>query len=132
MMVALAPRSTWIHCGSLNALDQRVPALPSTAADAGKATVLSEDEAVAVLPWERSASAAAAGMIARQDVTRVTAAAISRAMRRPGLRDEGIASPRGWGVRTGIESGSALSTRDCSCPTGAVKCPFNQDETAYT
>ena len=28
---ACVPRSTWIHCGSLNALDQRVPALPSTA-----------------------------------------------------------------------------------------------------
>ena len=32
------PRSTWSHCGSATALDQRVPALPSTAADAGKAT----------------------------------------------------------------------------------------------
>ncbi|BCB79443.1 hypothetical protein Pflav_058530 [Phytohabitans flavus] len=30
-----APRSTWIHCGSLNALDQRVPVLPSNAAETG-------------------------------------------------------------------------------------------------
>ncbi len=29
------PRSTWIHCGSLAELDQRVPALPSKAALAG-------------------------------------------------------------------------------------------------
>jgi hypothetical protein len=28
------PRSTWIHCGSLNALDHRVPTLPSKAAAA--------------------------------------------------------------------------------------------------
>ena len=34
------PRSTWSHCGSLNALDQRVPVLPSTAADAGRSGVL--------------------------------------------------------------------------------------------
>jgi hypothetical protein len=34
-MDALAPRSTWSHCGSLKALDQRVVVLPSTAADAG-------------------------------------------------------------------------------------------------
>src|SRR4029453_6800383 len=33
--VAVAPRSTWIHCGSENADDQRVVALPSTAAEAG-------------------------------------------------------------------------------------------------
>src|SRR5687768_14354265 len=30
-MFWLLPRSTWIHCGSLNALDQRVPVLPSKA-----------------------------------------------------------------------------------------------------
>ncbi len=43
-MVAVAPRSTWIHCGSLNALDHRVPVFPSTAADAGVVAV-SVDEA---------------------------------------------------------------------------------------
>src|SRR5258705_5887653 len=30
------PRSTCNHCGSLKALDQRVPVLPSTAAEAGE------------------------------------------------------------------------------------------------
>src|ERR1700742_3560968 len=43
-----APRSTCSHCGSENALDQRVPVLPSTAAEAGK-LAFSVDEAVAVL-----------------------------------------------------------------------------------
>src|SRR5450631_823458 len=42
------PRSTSSHCGSENALDQRVPVFPSTAFDAGKAALSSED-AVAVL-----------------------------------------------------------------------------------
>src|SRR5581483_7191136 len=42
------PRSTSSHCGSENALDQRVPVLPSTAADAGK-LAFSSDDAVAVL-----------------------------------------------------------------------------------
>src|SRR6266567_3264464 len=40
------PRSTRIHCGSENWLDQRVPVLPSTAADAG-VPAPSTDEAVA-------------------------------------------------------------------------------------
>src|ERR1700743_3361813 len=42
------PRSTSSHCGSENALDQRVPVLPSTAADAGELPFF-VDEAVAVL-----------------------------------------------------------------------------------
>ncbi len=33
-IVAVAPRSTWIHWGSLNWLDQRVPGLPSVAVPA--------------------------------------------------------------------------------------------------
>jgi hypothetical protein len=37
------PRSTCSHCGSLNALDQRVPALPSTAADADVPAFSAED-----------------------------------------------------------------------------------------
>src|SRR6266702_5373308 len=32
----VAPRSTWSHCGSLNALDQRVAVLPSVAPVAEK------------------------------------------------------------------------------------------------
>jgi hypothetical protein len=58
-MVAAAPRSTCSHCGSLKALDQRVPPLPSTALEAGKAAD-SEDEAVAVRPCDSRVSAALA------------------------------------------------------------------------
>src|SRR5258705_290613 len=60
VIVGVAPRSTWIHCGSLKALDQRVPALPSTAAPAGKAA-FSLDEAVAGRPCDSSEVAALAG-----------------------------------------------------------------------
>src|SRR5712664_2315975 len=45
-MVWLAPRSTCSHCGSENALDQRVPVFPSTAAEAG-VPAFSVDDAVA-------------------------------------------------------------------------------------
>jgi hypothetical protein len=55
-MVWVAPRSTWSHCGSENADDHRVPVLPSVAAEAGKAPVFSDDEAVAGRPWESSVS----------------------------------------------------------------------------
>src|SRR5882757_6538595 len=48
-MVCDAPRSTCSHCGSATALDQRVPVLPSTAAEAGK-LAFSVEDAVAVLP----------------------------------------------------------------------------------
>src|SRR5262245_66451821 len=43
------PRSTCIHCGSLNALDHRVPLLPSTALAAG-VPAFSTEEAVAGRP----------------------------------------------------------------------------------
>ena len=49
----LAPRSTSSHCGSENALDQRVPVLPSTAAEAGKLAFSSDD---AVAGWFSAAS----------------------------------------------------------------------------
>src|SRR5579862_2281332 len=52
-IVWLVPRSTWIHCGSENALDQRVPVLPSNALDAGKVAFSSED---AVAGWLSAAS----------------------------------------------------------------------------
>src|SRR6266567_2798155 len=55
----LDPRSTCSHCGSENALDQRVPVLPSTAFDAGK-LAFSTDDAVAGLPCDSSVDAAAA------------------------------------------------------------------------
>src|SRR5882762_6408312 len=51
LMVSLAPRSTWSHCGSANALDHRVVVLPSTALAAG-VPVFSTDDAVAVLPCD--------------------------------------------------------------------------------
>src|ERR1700761_6337488 len=60
LIVAVAPRSTCSHWGSLKALDQRVPASPSTAEEAGKAT-LSVDDAVAGLPCESRVVAAFAG-----------------------------------------------------------------------
>jgi hypothetical protein len=47
---AVAPRSTCSHCGSLNWLDQRVVALPSTAL-AAATSAFSAEEAVAALPW---------------------------------------------------------------------------------
>jgi hypothetical protein len=56
---AVAPRSTCSHCGSENADDQRVPVLPSTAAEAGYAP-LSTDDAMAGLPWDSSVAAALA------------------------------------------------------------------------
>src|SRR5687768_14704699 len=43
------PRATWIHCGSADALAQRVPVLPSNA-DAAGVPAFSVDDAVAVLP----------------------------------------------------------------------------------
>src|ERR1700750_2079145 len=46
LIVAVAPRSTWIHCGSLNWLDHRVVVSPSTALEAAQASP-SVDEAVA-------------------------------------------------------------------------------------
>src|SRR6266568_2310796 len=51
LMVCVAPRSTSSHCGSLNALDQRVPVLPSTAFEAGYPAP-SSDDAVAGWPWD--------------------------------------------------------------------------------
>src|SRR5689334_20545267 len=47
-MVAVEPRSTWIHCGSDAALDQRVPALPSTPLAQG-VPAFSTDEQVTAL-----------------------------------------------------------------------------------
>ena len=64
-IVRVEPRSTWIHCGSLNALDQRVPALPSKALDAGKVAFSAED-AVAGRPWADVGGAAAAAAADRR------------------------------------------------------------------
>src|SRR5690606_17326536 len=59
LMVADSPRSTRIHCGSLKALDQRVPRSPSTALDAGNAALSVEDAATG-LPCEIRVGAAPA------------------------------------------------------------------------
>src|SRR5690348_17132885 len=59
VMLAVAPRSTWIHCGSLNPLDQRVPVLPSTAF-AGPRLAFSLDDEVAGRPCDSRVLAARA------------------------------------------------------------------------
>jgi hypothetical protein len=51
-MVCVAPRSTCSHCGSLKALDHRVPVLPSVAAEAA-VPAFSTDDAVVDLPCAR-------------------------------------------------------------------------------
>src|SRR5690349_14661795 len=104
-MVAVAPRSTWIHCGSANALDQRVPGLPSTAAEAG-VPALSVDEAVAGLPCDSRVGAADAGAAtivapARRRIAVTVAAKAWRRTRRriAGRGMDGMPAPssgRGW------------------------------------
>ena len=47
-MFRVEPRSTSSHCGSENALDQRVPVLPSVASWGGKLALCSDD---AVVGW---------------------------------------------------------------------------------
>src|SRR5579859_934673 len=46
--LCVEPKSTWSHCGSLKALDQRVPVFPSTARFA-VVPAFSTEDAVAVL-----------------------------------------------------------------------------------
>src|SRR5436305_1265643 len=59
-MLCELPRSTSTHCGSLAALDQRVPVLPSTAADAG-VPAFSMDDATTGWFCDSSVPAAEAG-----------------------------------------------------------------------
>src|SRR3954454_12937598 len=72
-MVAVAPRSTRSHWGSLNALDHRVPGLPSVAAAAGVPPFSAED-AVVGRPWDSSAPAAPAGAATTTPAPRDSAA----------------------------------------------------------
>src|SRR5262245_30977959 len=100
-MVAVAPRSTWIHCGSAKAEDQRVPASPSTAAVAGVPAV-SVDEAATGLPCESRPTAASAvtAVATRYPTNRLatTAIAIRRRTRAIGAGSVGtMALPRLWG-----------------------------------
>src|SRR3954468_10974838 len=75
-MVAVPPRSTRSHCGSLQALPHRVVALPSTAAAAG-APPFSVEEASAGRPCESSESAACAA--STPTIARVPASAATTA-----------------------------------------------------
>src|SRR5918992_4917488 len=76
LMAAVAPRSTWIHCGSLKALDQRVPVLPSTAADAG-VPAFSVDDAVAGRPCDSRVAAAAGRATMTSPATSIRASAMA-------------------------------------------------------
>jgi hypothetical protein len=94
VMVAVAPRSTRIHCGSLKALDQRVPVLPSTALAAG-VPAFSVEEARTGLPWESSGSAA------RAVPDTATTKAASKAATTPAIseaRSRTAAGGAGWGT----------------------------------
>src|SRR5260370_24189590 len=77
---ALDPRSTCSHCGSENALDQRVFGFPSTAFAAGN-VAFSVDDAVAGLPCRSRVAAA----LARPDGPATRARAASRASTTPGI-----------------------------------------------
>src|SRR5690349_1495983 len=81
LIVADAPRSTCSHCGSLNALDQRVPVLPSTALDAGL-PAFSVDDAVAGLPCDSRVPAAAAGEAATRAPASIATVVVAMASRR--------------------------------------------------
>src|SRR5258708_8004424 len=76
---AVPPTSTCSHCGSLNALDQRVPGLPSTALDADT-DAFSADDAVAVCPCD-SRAAAALALRAGPRIAATSASAATRVTR---------------------------------------------------
>ena len=101
LIVAVAPRSTCSHCGSLNWLDQRVPVLPSTAAAAGTPP-FSVDDAVAGLPCESRVTAAWAdcmGTTVTSDASRAAAASPATLERLGRLWPmDVIESPGGWGL----------------------------------
>ena len=78
---AVVPRSTSSHCGSLNALDQRVLVLPSTAADAGNDAFSTED-AVAVLPCDSRVAASALCAAPPSNAAAMASAAITAANKR--------------------------------------------------
>src|SRR5690242_19809217 len=69
---ALEPRSTCSHCGSENALDQRVPVFPSVAAEAGYDVLCTED---AVVGWPCDSNVAAALARLAGPATKAAAAA---------------------------------------------------------
>src|SRR3954470_10708108 len=89
-MATVAPRSIWIHCGSAKALDQRVPALPSTAF-AAAVPAFSTEDAVTGFPWETSG--VGGGAVETSGVTvaydRSIATAVIRMMSRRRVRGVG-------------------------------------------
>src|SRR5258706_427409 len=91
------PRSTSIHCGSLNALDHRVPVLPSTAA-AAAVPAFSADEAVAGLFWDSSVVAALAGALEATTVPATSASATAAATTGLDLRSGLRSTERGRGL----------------------------------
>jgi len=80
-MVALAPRSTSIHCGSLKALDQRVVVTPSVASAAG-VPAFSVEDAVVGLPCDSSVPAAFADAVTMKTLARRVTAAVAVTRRR--------------------------------------------------
>src|SRR4051812_22990852 len=116
-MVALAPRSTCSHCGSVNALDQRVAVrLPSTAADAG-VPAFSVDEAVAGLPCDSSVPAA------RADPPVTTMTARTMATTRPRMTANLVRNPGGCAANG--RAGSVIGAGCMSSPsdgTEGVRC----------
>src|SRR5215470_2161634 len=118
-MVAVDPRSTCSHWGSLNALDHRVPVLPSTAALAG-VPAFSTEEAVAGLPCDsRVAAAWAVPTAIASEASRIrisaparTSLRVFRARRSGTVTTETMTLPHGtvWDGRK-----SALRLRDSRC-----------------
>src|SRR5947207_2769372 len=90
-MLCEEPRSTSSHCGSENALDHRVPVLPSVAADAG-VPAFSAEEAVAVLLSATLAvpqvAAEALGAVAPRPVTSTDTRSAAKASRLTAARRE--------------------------------------------
>src|SRR5215475_3400841 len=115
---ALAPRSTSSHCGSLKALDQRVPVLPSTALDAGN-VAFSVDDAVAVLPCESSAGAALAvsAVAARKVAARLMASTVAARARRR-ARDTKACRNRPMAVLSLQRESEGVAERSPGTPCG--------------
>src|SRR5712691_1996825 len=77
LTVAVDPRSTCSHCGSENTLDQRVPVLPSVAAEAA-VPAFSAEGAVVGWPWDsRVAAWARPAVVAVSMRTRPTTAILA-------------------------------------------------------
>src|SRR5450755_658726 len=118
------PRSTSSHCGSENALDQRVPRLPSTAAEAGEPAFSSEDAVAGlfsarfVVPQAAAGAADATALwlgaaVARNAATRVNAAMTAPKDR---WRKRRRASACGMGLM-------AVLSRMCGTRAGAGRGP---------